>query len=206
MVQKTVSAMADSDCSVAVEARERAAPHGEILDDAARLRVLVEEHYDFVWRTLRYLGLSGPDAEDGAQQVMCVLARRIADVEPGAERSFLFSTATHVAGTLRRTARRRPETPDDELDAVAASAPGVEELLDERRAHDVLQAVIQAMPVELRLVFVLYEIEELTSPAIASMIGVPVGTVASRLRKARETFQAIVKRMQAAQQARGGEP
>jgi RNA polymerase sigma-70 factor (ECF subfamily) len=199
--------MADSDFSaVQAPAVEAGATRAEPVGDQARLRGLVDEQYDFVWRTLRYLGLSDADAEDAAQQVMCVLARRIADVEPGAERPFLFATATNVAGTWRRTARCRPEAPDDGLDAIAASEPDVEELLDERRAHDVLQAVIHAMPVELRLVFVLYEIEELTTPAIASMIGVPVGTVASRLRKARETFHAIVRRMQAAQRARGGEP
>jgi RNA polymerase sigma-70 factor (ECF subfamily) len=62
------------------------------------------------------------------------------------------------------------------------------------------------MPVELRLVFVLYEIEEMTTPAIAAAIGVPVGTVASRLRRARESFRAIVRRMQAAQPGRKVEP
>jgi len=171
--------------------------------EAERLRALVEEHYDFVWRSLRYLGLKDADAEDGAQQVMCVLARRIADVRPGVERPFLFSTATRVASTFRRTARRHPEDPDDEMDTLALAAPSVEELVDERRAHEVLQEVLQAMPVELRLVFVLYEIEEMTSAAIAETIGVPAGTVTSRLRKARETFQAIVKRLQAAQRACG---
>ena len=181
----------------------RVALRAEVLDDAERLRTLIDAHYDFVWRTLRCLGLIDADAEDATQQVMCVLARRIRDVAPGAERSFLFSTATHVAGTLRRTARRRPEDAEEDLDLLAGSAPTTEELIDQHRAHEVLQRVLDAMPVELRLVFVLYEIEELTTAAIAEMIGVPAGTVASRLRRGRETFQAIVKRMQAAQRARG---
>ena len=83
--------------------------------------------------------------------------------------------------------------------------PGTDELLDERRAHEVLQQVIQAIPIELRLVFVLYELEELTTREIAAMIGVPIGTIASRLRRGREAFQAIVRRMRAVQQARGEE-
>ena len=206
MLGGTVSSMADSEVPVAVHAASDATSRGEPVGDAARVRALVSEHYDFVWRTLRYLGLGDADAEDGAQQVMCVLARRVADVEPGAERAFLFSTATNVAGTVRRAARRRPEAPEEDLDALAAVAPDAGELLDARRAHEVLQAVLRAMPVELRLVFVLFEIEEMPTPAIASMIGVPVGTVASRLRRAREAFQAIVKRMQAARRSRGGEP
>jgi RNA polymerase sigma-70 factor (ECF subfamily) len=183
-----------------------AALEGRTVSAEDRVRALVDEHYDFVWRTLRYLGLTDADAEDAAQQVMCVLARRIADVEPGAERPFLFSTATNVAATWRRTARRRLEDAGEDLDALTASTPSTEELLDRRRAHDVLQRVLQAMPVELRLVFVLYEIEEMTTPAIAAAIGVPVGTVASRLRRARESFRAIVRRMQAAQPGRKVEP
>ena len=194
--------MTESDCSTMPDVPELPVSVPDSTEDAGRIRALVDGHYDFVWRTLRYLGLGEADAEDGAQQVMCVLARRLADVKPGAERPFLFSTATNVAATWRRTQRRHPETEAD-LEALAATMPGTEELLDERRAHETLQRIIQAMPVELRLVFVLYEIEELTTPEIAAMIGVPAGTVASRLRRARETFQAIVKRVQAAQRARG---
>jgi len=211
MSSTTLRATADPDLSTHATHAAAATPDfvasgPAVANDGERLRALVDAHYDFVWRTLRYLGLTDADAEDGAQQVMCVLARRIGEVAPGAERSFLFSTTTNVAGTWRRTARRRPEDAEEDLDVLAASTPTTEELVDQRRAHEVLQQIIQAMPVELRLVFVLYEIEELTTATIAAMIGVPAGTVASRLRKARETFHAIVKRMQAARRARGEEP
>jgi RNA polymerase sigma-70 factor (ECF subfamily) len=195
--------MTESDCSTvpAVAHLPRAKPE-RTTPAATRLRALVDGQYDFVWRTLRYLGLDDASAQDGAQQVMCVLARRLDEVTPGAERPFLFSTAMRVAAGLRRTARRRPEgASDEDVDALAAGVPSAEELVDERRAHEVLQGVLDAMPVELRLVFVLFEVEEVTTPEIAEMLGVPVGTVASRLRRARESFQAIVKRMQAAQRA-----
>jgi RNA polymerase sigma-70 factor (ECF subfamily) len=194
--------MPDSECPTVADLTALATPEDARTDDAARLRALVDAHYDFVWRTLRYFGLCDDDAQDAAQQVMCVFARRIADVTPGAERPFLFSIARRVAGTWRRTARRRPETAAD-LDELAASTPSTEELLDRRRAHELLQQVLQAMPVELRLVFVLFEIEELTTTTIAAMIGVPAGTITSRLRRGREAFQAIVRRMRATQQSRG---
>jgi RNA polymerase sigma-70 factor (ECF subfamily) len=179
------------------------ATDGAPTDATARVRALVEEHYDSVWRTLRHLGLDDATAEDGAQQVMAILARRIDGIRPGVERSFLLAAAVRVAATLRRTARRRAETTDEEIDALVASTPSSEELLDERRARDVLQRVLDAIPTDLRTVFVLYEIEEMTTREIAETLGVPHGTAQSRLRRAREVFEAIVRRMQAIEQGRG---
>jgi RNA polymerase sigma-70 factor (ECF subfamily) len=166
---------------------------------AFRLRATVEKHYDFVWRTLRHLGFAGATAEDGAQQVMCVLARHFAKIEPGAERSFLYATAVRVAATLRRAAKRHPEWAGAPVDAVESPTPDAEELLDERRKHEFLQGVLDAMPFDLRVVFVLHEIEELSGPEVAATIGVPLGTATSRLRRAREQFQACVRRLQAGQ-------
>ena len=88
-------------------------------------------------------------------------------------------------------------------EALVAATPSSEELLDERRAHELLRRVLDALPVDLRIVFVLYELEELTTGEIASMIGVPLGTAASRLRRAREAFLNIARRMQAASKGRG---
>ena len=199
--------MIESDCPPVPSRAELTEPARVTSAGDDRLRALVDEHYDFVWRTLRYLGVHDANAEDGAQQVMCVLARRLDEVERGAERAFLFSTAMRVAATMRRSDRRRPRaSSDDDVDALAHSMPGTEELLDERRAHDTLRRVLDEMPFELRVVFVLFELEELTTPDIAMMLGIPVGTVASRLRRARETFQAIVRRMKAAARRRRDEP
>jgi RNA polymerase sigma-70 factor (ECF subfamily) len=190
----------DSECHPLPADAER--PRDDVGD---RVRDVIERHYDFVWRTLQYLGMSEANAEDGAQQVMCVLARRIVEIEPGAETSFLFSTAVRVAAENRRNARRRPPAFDVvDVEALVAEAPSADELVDRRRAREVLGKVLEAIPEDLRIVFVLFEIEELTSPTIAEMIGVPLGTVASRQRRAREEFQAIVSRMRAAER-RGGQ-
>jgi RNA polymerase sigma-70 factor (ECF subfamily) len=195
--------MADPPCGPPAVSAGSQALDGGPADAAARVRAVVEAHYDFVWRTLRHLGFDDATAEDGAQQVMCVLARRIDAVTPGAERRFLFSTAVRVASSLRRTARRRPESSLDDVGDIVASTPDGEELLDQRRAHELLHRVLGALPVELRIVFVLYEIEELTTGEIATMIGIPNGTVSSRLRRARELFQGIARRIQAASRGRG---
>ena len=195
--------MPNPPCASVMATAHPAGIDGAAKDAPARIRATVEEHYDLVWRTLRHLGLTDATAEDGAQQVMCVLARRIDQVVPGSERRFLLSTAVRVASTLRRTAKRRAEVTDEGIDGLVASAPSSEDLVDERRTYEVLQRVIEAIPADLRVIFVLYEIEELTTREIALTMDVPHGTAVSRLRRAREAFEAIVRRMQAAERAGG---
>jgi RNA polymerase sigma-70 factor (ECF subfamily) len=86
--------------------------------------------------------------------------------------------------------------------------PTAEELLDERRAQDLLRHVLDSMPVDLRVVFVLFEIEELTLREVATLLDIPLGTVGSRLRRARASFQGIVRRLQGGSNPalRGGRP
>jgi RNA polymerase sigma-70 factor (ECF subfamily) len=170
----------------------------------ARLRGLVDRYYDFVWRTVRFHGVPDANAEDAAQQVFCIVARRLGEILPVAEASFLFSTSVRVASEARRTARRRPVTTgEDEADAIESPMPSPEDLLDQQRAREVLREVLAEMSVDLQTVFVLYEIEELTLREIASMLSIPEGTATSRLRRAREEFRGIVKRRQATRQHGG---
>ena len=172
--------------------------HAELAPaDAGRTTALVREHFAFVWRVLRRLGLTEPDADDAAQQVFLVAARRAADIALGSERAFLFGTAMNVAARAQRSERRRREEPDGELEQRRDSRPGPEELLDRRRARELLDRVLSEMSLELRVVFVLYEVEELTMIEIARLLEVPQGTVASRLRRAREDFTARVASLEA---------
>jgi RNA polymerase sigma-70 factor (ECF subfamily) len=163
-------------------------------DPKVRLRRMVDGHYDAVWRTVRFLGVPDASAEDVAQQTFCVAARKLDEITPGGELPYLLSIAWRVSSEHRRAASRRPAASDADVEALAAPLPSPEQLLDQKRARAELQAVLGAMPAELRMVFVLFEIEELTGPEIAAATGVNLGTVTSRLRRAREEFQSIVKR------------
>jgi RNA polymerase sigma-70 factor (ECF subfamily) len=165
---------------------------------------MVDAHYDFVWRSLRRLGVPEPDVDDCAQQVFLVVSRKLADILDGAERAFLFSTAMRVASDARRSRTRRREVQEDDAVEAHDPAPDPEQIADRQRARAVLDQVLDALPMDLRAPFVLFELEEVPTAEIAAMLDLPAGTVASRLRRAREEFQSIVARLKARDGFRGG--
>lgn len=176
----------------------RAAPAGAAPARPAALEGLVREHFAFVWRSLRRLGVPVGDADDAAQQVFLTTAGKLACIRPGCERAFLFGVALRTAQRWRRTTARRRETADDLLDTQRDSSPGPDELCDRERARRLLDTILDEMSPELRDVFVSYELEELTMAEIAEALGIPAGTVASRLRRARAHFSERVARLDTA--------
>jgi RNA polymerase sigma-70 factor (ECF subfamily) len=157
---------------------------------------LVQEQFGFVWRSLRRLGLSAADADDAAQQVFLVLDRKLSEVAPGRERAFLFGTAAKVAARARRTVARRRECDEaPSAEQMLDRAPHPEEALEQRRAADQLNEVLESMPEDIRSVFILYEVEQLTMAEISELVGAKAGTVASRLRRGRDLFEKGVTRL-----------
>ncbi|MBX3186779.1 MAG: sigma-70 family RNA polymerase sigma factor [Labilithrix sp.] len=171
----------------------------------ARLEEIFEAHYDAIWRTLRRLGLSEAQADDGAQRVFVVAARKIDTIVDGLEGRFLYGVAVRVASEVRRRDPARREIAGEEMLAgLADEAPGPEDSLLADEAREALDAVLGEMPDELREVLVLVELEELTVPDVAELLSIPVGTAASRLRRARESFSEAARRVRARLDRRGG--
>jgi RNA polymerase sigma-70 factor, ECF subfamily len=166
--------------------------------DPARMRALVEAHFDFIWRLLRRLGVPAPAADDAAQQVFLVAASKIGPVVPERERSFLFAVAMRVAAAERRYRKRHPDgSQGATLAELEDESPGPEELVDRARARALMEQILDRLPLELRVVFVLYELEEMTTPEIAELLRIPAGTAASRLRRGRAAFEQGVERLRA---------
>ena len=151
---------------------------------------MFDAHYDLVLRTLRRYGFEAAAAADLVQQTYLVAVERIAFIEPGRERAFLMGTALRIARAARRAAARvRPEGDlDDRLQvpSLAESQTATVELLDQ---------ILAKLDPNLVEVFVLFHVEEFTAPEIAQALELPVGTVASRVRRAREEFRAAAARL-----------
>jgi RNA polymerase sigma-70 factor (ECF subfamily) len=155
---------------------------------------MMDNHFETVWRSLRRLGVSEAGADDAAQQVFVVASRRLAEINAGGERGYLLGIALRVASDARRSIARRREVPIDERmissSVVAPSQP--DEALEQKRALAMLTEILDALPDDLREAFVLFELEELSAPEVARLLSVPVGTVASRVRRARERLREML--------------
>jgi RNA polymerase sigma-70 factor (ECF subfamily) len=191
------SGAVDRDPVAEVPAQEAGAPPPEPETDEARIRRMVEAHFDALWRFMRRLGVDVPDLDDAVQEVVVIAAGRLAEIPAASERSFLFGTAFRVANAHRRKREARREVGDRALESRRDPLPEPDALADQARARALLDQILELMPPDERAVFTLYEIEEMTMSEIAELLDIPPGTVASRLRRGREQFEAHVDRLQA---------
>lgn len=158
---------------------------------AVTMTSLFECFADDVWRVLRRFGLSTPDADDGLQQVFVIASRRLVDIEQGRERAFLCAVATKVAGRLRQ---RRQQELSELVEPEEPEAPGApDEAVERRRLCARLDSLLTTLEPELREVIVLSYCAGLPRREVALALGLPEGTVASRLRRAHALLAASLK-------------
>jgi RNA polymerase sigma-70 factor (ECF subfamily) len=167
---------------------------------------LVLEHSPFVWRVLIHLGVPRSRLEDASQEVFVALLKALPTFEGRSSlKTWIYGTCRNVAFTERRRARETTEIPSEELPETIVQ-PAQEGELWIRRAHERLVAALARLDEGQRQVFVLYEIEGLSSPEIAALLDVPLGSVASRLRRGREQFRDAVLRIERSLQRIQGRP
>ena len=167
-----------------------------------RIRRMLPEYFDLVWRTACRLGAPSARADDIAQEVFLVAARRLHDVDPARERAFLIGVTVRLTANVRRAVSAKAELADElNFERHVDPSPQPDELVDQLRLRAVLDQILSSLPADQREVFVLSEIEGLSGPEVAAALGLPIGTVASRLHRARARFKLQVGRFR----ARGGE-
>lgn len=165
-------------------------PRGETRA-ATRIAKIFSEHADFVWRSLRRLGVPSADADDALQEVFLVVYRRIADYEDrGFLRAWLFSISRQVSSHYHRGNKRAADRHRGLL--VSTTAPDLEETLARREAERIVNVFLDELEEPQRMVFYLSEIEGLTAPEVAAALEMNLNTVYGRLRQARKRFERLV--------------
>ena len=156
------------------------------------------EHFAFTWRALRRLGVPERDLADAAQDVFLVLYRKFEELDR--ERPFtswIYAVCLRVASDRRRSALQRHEqlaleANSNERSETVPVHDAEKEQLSERR--ELLEAALDAMSLEQRAVFTLFELEGRTGEEVAMILQIPAPTVHSRLRLGREIFRRTVER------------
>ena len=157
------------------------------------------DHFTRLWRLVARLGVPSQSVDDVVQDSFITASRRHADIREGREWPFLVGTALRLSANYRaRAAARREVIHAELLDAEASALPDAEQLLIEKRLRQELDQALSTLTDAHRAVFVLYELEEFSAPEIAELLSLPLGTVASRLRRARAKFSQTTARMQRA--------
>jgi len=174
---------------------EAAIPLPQLRSNALDVTAIHAAHADFVWSALQRFGVRDADLEDALQEVFVVVHRRL-DSYDGSSKvtTWLYGIAMRVAAAFRRKAHVRRERAVEEVPEGDDEGLSPEEAASRSQARATLQEILDEMDLDRRAVFVMFEVEELSCEEIAALVGIPVGTVYSRLHKARKEFAAAVER------------
>lgn len=154
------------------------------------------EHFGLVWSMVRRFGVPSAQHEDAVQEVWLAAYRRLHTLEPDASAKAWLSTITRrVASRLRRTEHRKARklaALHVASERVRGAGPGRGDLVDERDARRLLEAVLAVLDEEQRDVLVLASVHGLSGPEIAEVLEIPLNTAYSRLRLARRRIDRFV--------------
>ncbi len=160
-------------------------------DPDAEFTALVHRQSRFVFRVAYAVLLNSHDAEDAVQETFLKLYRNRGWEHAENERAYLARIAWREAVDLRprhsqpSVSRREPLEPDE----ATSHQPGPEQALLSANQHSIIHAMIDALPEELRVPLALSAFDELRSPEIGAIVGIPEGTVRTRLLRARQILR-----------------
>jgi RNA polymerase sigma-70 factor (ECF subfamily) len=167
--------------------------------DAAAFEVLMRRYQAPVFHFVRWQrGVTERSAEDITQEVFLQLYRVAGQFRGGARfRTWFYTLARNVCRNHQRALRRRaPERwyalPEEALAGLPDRGPGPQARCEHGEAQRVVGAAMSRLPVWQREVLVLREWQDLSYAEIADVLAVTIGTVRSRLHKARETLMALL--------------
>jgi RNA polymerase sigma-70 factor (ECF subfamily) len=164
-------------------------------ESAATTASVYAQWAKFVWLSLQRLGVRRADLDDVCHDVFIVVQRKLPEFDQRAKLpTWLFGICTRVAANYRRRAYIRYEDLAGGIGtegAIAIAAPEAarpDQQVARQRSLALAEGILSRMSPVKRTVFVMFEVEGMSCPDIAGELGLPVGTVYSRLHSARKFF------------------
>lgn len=164
---------------------------------AGDFTAIFTEHFDYVWHTLRRLGVRERDLQDVTHDLFLAVHRHLHEYDARKPvRPWLFAFAIRTATDYRRLARHRLDLVDDmeKVSGLVDRGSLPEEQASAREQLDRVAQALDALSWDRRVLFVLHEIDGVSVPEAAALLGMPVNTAASRLRLARDDFATAIRR------------
>ena len=165
----------------------------------AAFRALYDANFALVWRALARLGVPEPDLKDATQKVFLTAFLKLGEFEGRSLVStWLWGICRHVALAQRRSAVRKREVVTDPANFASLPDRRVQHLAERDSPEQIaIDNVLGKMSEAHRVVFLLFEVDEMEGADIAALLDIPLGTVRSRVRYARELFAREVRRLDA---------
>lgn len=156
-------------------------------------REIYASYFGFVWSCSRRFGIPESEVEDVVQEIFVVIHTRLPTLEqPESLRSWIYGIVRRTASTYHRKKRVRMDHAEAlraEPEIMYPQMPSPLELAEQSDQARLLWSLIEQLSPQKREAFVLAEMDEMTVPEIAAAINVPLNTVYSRIRVAREELE-----------------
>lgn len=164
--------------------------HAEVLRSPEDFQAIYREHHAIVWRFLLRLGVRRSDVPDITHNVFLLAYRKLGEFEHRSTvRTWLCGIALRVARDFQKSAAVRLEVSEGQVPIAADRLDDAAALLQRKEQLALAERLLETLPAVQREVFVLHELEQMTGPEIAELIGSPLNTVRTRLKRARSAFR-----------------
>jgi len=164
--------------------------------DPSAFAAIVLRHQDRIYTLCRYMLRDPEDAQDAAQDVFFKAYRALEDFRPDSSLyTWIYRIAVNTCLDYRRKSRREVFRSAPLTEDLPSDEPFPKQLYESAEIHDSIQLALQKLPEKLRAAIVLREIEELSYKEITEVLHVSVGTVKSRISRAREQLRHLLKKI-----------
>jgi RNA polymerase sigma-70 factor, ECF subfamily len=162
--------------------------------DRSAFEAIVLHYQDRIYNLCLYMLKDTEDAREAAQDAFIKAYRNLKDFQPRAALyTWLYRITVNTCLDYRRKTPVEAFRGDDVLGALASNEPSPERLTESRETADAIQRALQELSKELRVAIVLREIEGLSYEEIAEVLRISVGTVKSRIARAREALRTLLR-------------
>ena len=164
--------------------------------DPSAFEAIVLRYQDRIYNLCRYMLQDPRDAQDAAQDVFLKAYRGLKDFRPDSSLyTWLYRIAVNTCLDYRRKSRREALRNEPLTEDLPSDEPFPDQLYESREIRESIQLALQKLPEKLRAAIVLREIEELSYEEIAEVLHTSVGTVKSRISRAREQLRHLLKKI-----------